>query len=403
HLAEHAVAADPHAVECEDRMLEDERVRVLRRTHQPNAGRVLVHEEDRRLGRVAVNVRMDEEEVGDVSARDVPFLPIEDPRVAVAPRGRRDHRDVGAGALLGDRVGIASLPATRRPQEPLLLFLGAGRQRDRRTPRDVPQGARRTAPLLFDEHHLERVEALTTVGDRVVDRVEVVLEHRSLGRRGALGRQAVVLLALELQRYQHPVGEQTRLRLQLDVLIGETQLHARSSLRSVHECRGGAARHVTTGRAHTAARAVDVLPVRAIVYLGPPPSPTRWSRRSRTCSVRPDRATGGRVTRTVFHGGKVFDGTMAPLADADVVIEDGSIVEVGPGLDGDEGIDCAGKALLPGLFDTHVHVTGTYEDDELTVQHRPFSYGFYQTPKNLLTTIALGITSVRDAGGADAG
>ena len=31
------------------------------------------------------------------------------------------------------------------------------------------------------------------------------------------------------------------------------------------------------------------------------------------------------MTRTVFHGGKVFDGTMAPLADADVVIEGGSI------------------------------------------------------------------------------
>ena len=29
--------------------------------------------------------------------------------------------------------------------------------------------------------------------------------------------------------------------------------------------------------------------------------------------------------RTVFRGGKVFDGTMAPLADADVVIEDGRI------------------------------------------------------------------------------
>ena len=107
--------------------------------------------------------------------------------------------------------------------------------------------------------------------------------------------------------------------------------------------------------------------------------------------------------RTVFHGGKVFDGTMAPLADGDVVIEDGRIVDVGPGLDGDESVDCAGKALLPGLFDTHVHLTGTYEDDEFTVQHRPFSYGFYQTPQNLLTTIKLGITSVRDAGGADAG
>ena len=109
------------------------------------------------------------------------------------------------------------------------------------------------------------------------------------------------------------------------------------------------------------------------------------------------------MTRTVFHGGRIFDGTMAPLADADLVIDGGKIVEVGPGLDGDEGVDCAGKALLPGLFDTHVHLTGTYEDDELTIQHRPFSYGFYQTPANLLTTIRLGITSVRDAGGADAG
>ena len=107
--------------------------------------------------------------------------------------------------------------------------------------------------------------------------------------------------------------------------------------------------------------------------------------------------------RTVFRGGKVFDGTMAPLADADVVIENGRIVDVGPGLDGDEGVDCAGKALLPGLFDAHVHLTGTYEDDELTIQHRPFSYGFYQTPANLMTTLRLGITSVRDAGGADAG
>src|SRR6185312_12936071 len=94
--------------------------------------------------------------------------------------------------------------------------------------------------------------------------------------------------------------------------------------------------------------------------------------------------------RTVFRGGKVFDGTMAPLADADVVIENGRIVDVGPGLDGDEGVDCAGKALLPGLFDAHVHLTGTYEDDELTIQHRPFSYGFYQTPANLMTTLRSG-------------
>ena len=41
---------------------------------------------------------------------------------------------------------------------------------------------------------------------------------------------------------------------------------------------------------------------------------------------------------------------------ADVAIEDGRIVDVGPGLDGDERVDVAGKTLLPGLFDCHVHL-----------------------------------------------
>jgi imidazolonepropionase-like amidohydrolase len=109
------------------------------------------------------------------------------------------------------------------------------------------------------------------------------------------------------------------------------------------------------------------------------------------------------MTRLLLHGGSVFDGTGAPLSDADVLIEDRRILAVGPGLDGDEGIDCSGKALLPGLFDCHVHMAGRYEDDELTLQHRPFSYGFYLYPENLRMTLALGITTVRDAGGADLG
>jgi imidazolonepropionase-like amidohydrolase len=109
------------------------------------------------------------------------------------------------------------------------------------------------------------------------------------------------------------------------------------------------------------------------------------------------------MTRTLFRGGKVFDGTGAPLAGADVVIEDGRIVDVGAALDGDEAVECDGKALLPGLFDCHVHLMGRYEDRELEIAHRPFSYAFYLAPANLLTTLALGITTVRDAGGADLG
>ena len=108
--------------------------------------------------------------------------------------------------------------------------------------------------------------------------------------------------------------------------------------------------------------------------------------------------------RTVFHGGRVFDGTGAALADADVLIERGRIVEVGPGLDGDEGIDCAGKAILPGLFDTHVHLVSRYEDfDEVRVLHEPFSAPFYRVAENMRRTLACGITTVRDAAGADAG
>ncbi len=108
--------------------------------------------------------------------------------------------------------------------------------------------------------------------------------------------------------------------------------------------------------------------------------------------------------RTVMTGGRVFDGTGSPPAEADVVIEDGRFLDVGPGLDGDESIDCSGKTLLPGLFDCHIHLALRHEDlDELAVTHRPFSYAFYATPENLRTTLALGITTVRDASGADLG
>jgi imidazolonepropionase-like amidohydrolase len=108
--------------------------------------------------------------------------------------------------------------------------------------------------------------------------------------------------------------------------------------------------------------------------------------------------------RTVFTGGRVFDGTGAPLAEADVAIEDGRVVEVGPGLDGDGGIDCSGKALLPGLFDVHVHLGFSYEDfDEVRLMNEPFSLRFYRVIENARRTIALGITTVRDASGADAG
>ena len=106
------------------------------------------------------------------------------------------------------------------------------------------------------------------------------------------------------------------------------------------------------------------------------------------------------MARTLFQGGLVFDGTGSPPADADVVIEDGRIVEVGSGLDGDDAVECAGKALLPGLFDCHVHLAFRYEDfDEYARMQEPFSVAFFRMAQNLRITLALGITTVRDASG----
>jgi imidazolonepropionase-like amidohydrolase len=108
------------------------------------------------------------------------------------------------------------------------------------------------------------------------------------------------------------------------------------------------------------------------------------------------------VSRTVLAGGRVFDGTGAPVRDADVVVDDGRIVDVGPGLDGDELVDLAGRHLLPGLFDCHTHVTLS-DINLLRHLQTPFSYRFYETSRNLAATLAAGITTVRDAAGADAG
>ena len=106
--------------------------------------------------------------------------------------------------------------------------------------------------------------------------------------------------------------------------------------------------------------------------------------------------------RTVFTGGLVFDGTGAAPAPADVVVSDGRIVAVGTGLDGDTQVDCTGRTLLPGLFDCHVHLT-LNGIGLLGALQKPFSYQFYEAAVNLRRTLEAGITTVRDAAGADLG
>ena len=110
------------------------------------------------------------------------------------------------------------------------------------------------------------------------------------------------------------------------------------------------------------------------------------------------------MSRTVFRGGSVFDGTGSPPAPGDVVVEDGRIVEVGaPGLDGDDAVECEGKVVLPGLFDCHTHVTMSGDLDLQRRLGKPFSLRYYEAVRNLAASLSIGLTTVREAGGADLG
>lgn len=107
--------------------------------------------------------------------------------------------------------------------------------------------------------------------------------------------------------------------------------------------------------------------------------------------------------RVVFAGGRVFDATGTDVADGDVVVEDGRIVEVGTDLDGDEQVDCAGATVFPGFIDCHVHFMHSGDLDPMSAVRAPFSLRYYEAARNMAATLAGGVTSVRDAGGTDLG
>jgi imidazolonepropionase-like amidohydrolase len=107
-------------------------------------------------------------------------------------------------------------------------------------------------------------------------------------------------------------------------------------------------------------------------------------------------------SRLIVRGGRVFDPESGELYELDVAVEGGRVAELGVGLDGGDVVDAAGLTVLPGLFDCHVHVTVRDTDVWRAVQV-PLSYRLYEAVVHLKATLALGITTVRDAAGADLG
>ena len=112
---------------------------------------------------------------------------------------------------------------------------------------------------------------------------------------------------------------------------------------------------------------------------------------------------------TLIRNANLIDGTGAPpLKDAAVLVEDQRIKAVGPASRirlpdaALNELDADGRWLLPGMIDTHVHVMleGVNIARDMVT---PFSQRFYNSTVYMRRTLEAGITSVRDAGGADAG
>jgi imidazolonepropionase-like amidohydrolase len=113
-----------------------------------------------------------------------------------------------------------------------------------------------------------------------------------------------------------------------------------------------------------------------------------------------------------IHNGTLINGTgAAPIPNANVLIRDDRIAIAGASLDGHTvpieqdkitQINAEGGYILPGLIDTHVHLTMEIESLDARVSS-PFSLRFFKAVQYMRRTLDAGITSVRDAGGADLG
>jgi dihydroorotase len=72
------------------------------------------------------------------------------------------------------------------------------------------------------------------------------------------------------------------------------------------------------------------------------------------------------MSRLVVKGGTVIDATGERAAD--VAVEHGRIVEVGPGLEGERTLDAAGCAVSPAFVDLHVHLREPGREEAETVE-----------------------------------
>lgn len=111
---------------------------------------------------------------------------------------------------------------------------------------------------------------------------------------------------------------------------------------------------------------------------------------------------------TAIVGGTLVDGLGGdPIGSSVVVIENGRIIASGSEQNvaipaGAKRLDASGRTILPGFIDTHVHGTYRARDMRQHLLNTP-TYNVLRSIDIFRETLACGITTARDMGGADAG
>lgn len=110
------------------------------------------------------------------------------------------------------------------------------------------------------------------------------------------------------------------------------------------------------------------------------------------------------TTQVVLENARIFDGFSEDLIEGgSVLIADGMIREVSAGsikADGARRIDVAGKTLMPGLIDMHIH--SYFSDlDPRVLNDRDAPYRTAYAARKLEYILDCGFTTVRDIGGGD--
>ena len=108
---------------------------------------------------------------------------------------------------------------------------------------------------------------------------------------------------------------------------------------------------------------------------------------------------------TAITGGRLIDGTGAdPIENATVIVEGSSIRAVGKRLEIPRGarvLDVPGKTVMPGLINSHMHLSGGSSGTGPS-PYRPREVAMFKAASDARQCLAAGFTTVKDCGGRNA-